>query len=67
KQKILLFLSSMRSYADGLRKNKFKLDYFKIEDKEFNDDYLKKLKMVLMMKKFMKVTLYLLPKFLRQL
>ena len=32
KQKILLFLSSMRSYADGLRKNKFKLDYFKIED-----------------------------------
>ena len=39
KQKILLFLSSMRSYADGLRKNKFKLDYFKIEDKEFNEDY----------------------------
>ena len=28
----------MRSYADGLRKNKFKLDYFKIEDKEFNED-----------------------------
>ena len=28
KQKILLFLSSMRSYADRLRKNKFKLDYF---------------------------------------
>ena len=44
KQKILLFLSSMRSYADGLRKNKFKLDYYKIEDKEFNEDYLKKLK-----------------------
>ena len=44
KQKILLFLSSMRSYADGLRKNKFKLDYFKIEDKEFNEDYLKKVK-----------------------
>ena len=43
-KKILLFLSSMRSYADGLRKNKFKLDYFKIEDKEFNEDYLKKLK-----------------------
>ena len=42
KQKILLFLSSMRSYADGLRKSKFKLDYLKIEDKEFNDDYLKK-------------------------
>ena len=41
KQKILLFLSSMRSYADNLKKNKFKLDYIKIEDKEFKDDYLK--------------------------
>ena len=30
KQKILLFLSSMRSYADNLKKNKFKLDYLKI-------------------------------------
>ena len=39
KQKILLFLSSMRSYADELKKNKFKLDHVKIEDKEFNDDY----------------------------
>ena len=43
KQKILLFLSSMRSYAEKLRKNKFKLDYVKIEDKEFKDDYFKKL------------------------
>merc|ERR1712086_1114517 len=44
KQKILLFLSSMRSYADNLKKNKFKLDYIKIEDKKFKDDYFKKLK-----------------------
>ena len=44
KQKILFFLSSMRSYADGLRKNKFRLNYNKIEDREFNDDYFKKLK-----------------------
>ena len=51
KQKILLFLSSMRSYADRLRKNKFKLDYFKIEDKEFNEDYLKKLKKIITQKK----------------
>ena len=51
KQKILLFLSSMRSYADGLRKNKFKLDYLKIEDKEFSDDYLKKLKKIIIQKK----------------
>ena len=30
KQKILLFLSSMRSYADNLKAEKFKLDYVKI-------------------------------------
>ena len=36
KQKILLFLSSMRSYADSLKKEKFKLEYTNIEDKEFN-------------------------------
>ena len=51
KQKILLFLSSMRSYADQLKKNKFKLDHVKIEDKEFNDDYLKKLKKIITQKK----------------
>ena len=33
KQKILLFLSSMRSYADNLKKNKFKLDYLKLKIK----------------------------------
>ena len=44
KQKILLFLSSMRSYADNLKKNKLKLDYLKIEDKDFKDHYFKKLK-----------------------
>ena len=33
KQKILLFLSSMRSYADTLKKEKYKLDYLKIENK----------------------------------
>ena len=56
KQKILLFLSSMRSYADGLRKNKFKLDYFKIEDKEFNDDYFKKLKKIITQKKVKEIS-----------
>ena len=56
KQKILLFLSSMRSYADGLRKNKFKLDYFKIEDKEFNEHYLKKLKKIIRQKKVKEIS-----------
>ncbi len=56
KHKILLFLSSMRSYAEGLRKKKFKLDYFKIEDKEFNDDYLKKLKKIIIQKKVKEIS-----------
>ena len=43
-KKSYLFLSSMRSYADNLKKNKFKLDYLKIEDKDFKDDYFQKVK-----------------------
>ena len=54
KQKILLFLSSMRSYADSLKKNKFNLKYSKIDDKEFSEDYLKKLKKVIIQKKLKK-------------
>ena len=56
KQKILLFLSSMRSYADQLKKNKFKLEYTKIEDKEFKDDYLKKLKKIINSKKIKEIS-----------
>jgi deoxyribodipyrimidine photolyase-related protein len=56
KNKILLFLSSMRSHAENLRKDKFKLEYFKIEDKEFKDDYLKKLKKVINSKKIKEIS-----------
>ena len=56
KQKILLFLSSMRSHAESLKKNKFKLEYIKIEDKEFKDDYLKKLKSVIISKKIKEIS-----------
>ena len=56
KQKILLFLSSMRSYADTLKKSKYKLDYSKIEDKDFKDDYLKKLKKVIISKKIKEIS-----------
>ena len=56
KQKILLFLSSMRSCADSLNKNRFKLDYLKIEDKDFKDDYLKKLKKIISQKKITEIT-----------
>ena len=56
KLKILLFLSAMRSYADSLKKNKFKIEYQKIENKEFKDDYLKKLKKILNSKKIKEVS-----------
>ena len=56
KLKILLFLSSMRSYADNLKKNKFKIEYLKIENKEFKDDYLKKLKKILNTKKIKEIS-----------
>ena len=51
KQKILLFLSSMRSHADRLKKNKFKLEYSTVEDKSFKRDYTEKLKKVIESKK----------------
>ena len=57
KNKILLFLSSMRSHAETLRKDKFKLEYFKIEDKEFKDDYLKKLKKIINSKKITEISI----------
>ena len=47
KQKILLFLSCMRSHADRLKKNKFKLEYSSIEDKSFKLDYTEKLKKII--------------------
>ena len=56
KQKILLFLSSMRSYADELNKNKYNLKYYKIEDKEFNDDYITKVKKTIYSNKITEVS-----------
>ena len=43
KQKIIFFLSSMRSFKDELDHAGYKTIYHKIEDKEFKDDYVKKL------------------------
>ena len=45
--KILLFLSSMRSYADNLKKNSFKLTYSKIDSSDFKSDYLTKIQKLL--------------------
>ena len=43
KQKIVFFLSAMRSYLDELKKIKLKVTYKKIEDKNFKIPYEKKL------------------------
>ena len=56
KQKILLFLSAMRSHADKLKKNNFKIEYSSIEDKIFKSDYLEKLKKILKVKKISEVS-----------
>jgi len=56
KQKILLFLSSMRSYADKLKSNKYKIEYFKIEDKYFKNTYFEKLKKIIDKKKIIEIS-----------
>ena len=56
KQKILLFLSAMRSYADNLKKNKYKIEYKKIEDKDFKNNYFDKLLKIIKQKKIKEVS-----------
>ena len=56
KLKLVLFLSSMRSHSDELRKNKYNIQYFKIEDKEFTKDYTEKLKRIINSKKIKEIT-----------
>ena len=47
KLKILLFLSSMRSYAENLKKNNFKIIYTRIDSTDFRKNYIEKLKRVI--------------------
>jgi len=56
KLKILLFLSAMRSYADNLKKNKFKIKYLKIDSKDFKESYLDKIKKIITSKKINEIT-----------
>ncbi len=56
KLKILLFLSSMRSYADKLRENKFKLNYSKIDSADFKKDYTTKLEKILKVNNVKEIT-----------
>ena len=51
KLKILLFLSAMRSHSDQLKKNKFKVEYIKINSMDFKKDYLEKAKKIINLKK----------------
>ena len=55
-QKILLFLSSMRSYLDRLKKDKFKTEYLDINNKSFKSSYTDKLKTLLKSKKINEIT-----------
>ena len=55
KLKLILFLSSMRSYADQLKKNKFKVNYIDI-NKDFKISYEKKLENYINKNKFKELT-----------
>jgi len=58
KLKILLFLSAMRSHADHLKINKFKVEYTKIDSADFKKDYLEKVKKVIKSKKIKEITTF---------
>ena len=58
KLKILLFLSSMRSYADNLKKNSFKLTYSKIDSADFKSDYLTKIQKVIKKNKIKEISFF---------
>ena len=57
KLKILLFLSSMRSYYDELKSKKFKVDYFSIEN-DFKVSYEKKLEKYIKNNKVKEISLF---------
>ncbi len=56
KNKILLFLSSMRSHADRLKKSNFKIEYSSIDGKTFKLDYTEKLKKIIKSKKITQIS-----------
>ena len=57
KLKILLFLSSMRSYSDELKAKKFNVNYYSIKD-DFKVSYEKKLEIFIIKKKIKEVSLF---------
>ena len=57
KQKILFFLSSMRSYAEELKKNNFKINYLDI-NQGFKKDYFKKLEELIKKKSINEISFF---------
>ncbi len=49
-------MSAMRSHADNLKKNKYRIEYKKIEDKDFKKNYFDKLLNTIQQKKIKKVS-----------
>ena len=58
KLKILLYLSSMRSYAENLQKNKYKIIYSRIDSTDFRKNYIEKLKRVILSKNIKEITCF---------
>ena len=58
KKKILLFLSSMRSYFDDLKANNFKINYLNIKNKDFKIKYTDKLLKILKKNKIKEISSY---------
>ena len=58
KLKILLFLSAMRSHADNLKKNNFKITYSKIDSSDFKSDYITKIQKVIKKNKIKEISFF---------
>jgi len=58
KHKILLFLSAMRSYAEDLKLNKYKIIYKKIEDSDFKNPYANKLEKIILSQAIQEVSFF---------
>ena len=58
KLKILLFLSAMRSHADNLKKNNFKITYSKIDNSDFKSDYITKIQKIIKKKKIKEISFF---------
>ena len=58
KQKILLFLSAMRSFCDELKKKKFQVNYVGIEDSDFNISYEDKILKVIKEFKIQEISMF---------